>query len=71
MRSRWPACADALLETLQKDDVPKTELDDEVDRLVAAWQPPPLPDGAAAELTEVMTVEARRWGVDRLPERPE
>ena len=43
----------------------------EVDRLVAAWQPPPLPEGAAAELTEVMTAEARRWGMDRLPKRPE
>ena len=42
----------------------------EVERLVAAWQPPPLPDGSADELTRIMVAEARRWGMDRLPERP-
>jgi len=42
----------------------------EVERLVAAWQPPPLPDGAAGELTRVMAAEARRWGMEKLPERP-
>jgi len=42
----------------------------EVERLVAAWQPPPLPAGASGELTRVMAAEARRWGMERLPERP-
>lgn len=42
----------------------------EVERLIAAWQPPPLPDGAAAELTRLMAAEARRWGMEKLPERP-
>jgi trimethylamine--corrinoid protein Co-methyltransferase len=41
----------------------------QVDKLVAAWQPPPLPEGAADELTARMTAEAKRWGMDRLPER--
>lgn len=39
----------------------------EVERLLAAWQPPPLPAGTAAELERVMTAEARRRGLDRLP----
>ena len=42
----------------------------EVERLVAAWQPPPLPDGVAGELTRLMASEARRWGMEKLPERP-
>ena len=42
----------------------------EVERLVAAWQPPSLPDGAADELTRLMAGEARRSGMEKLPERP-
>ncbi|HQL29881.1 MAG TPA: trimethylamine methyltransferase family protein [Thermoanaerobaculales bacterium] len=42
----------------------------EVERLVAAWQPPPLPEGAAGELNRLMAAEARRWGMEKLPERP-
>jgi len=42
----------------------------EVERLVAAWEPPPLPAGATADLERVMTSEARRRGMDRLPKRP-
>jgi trimethylamine--corrinoid protein Co-methyltransferase len=42
----------------------------EVERLVAAWQPPPLPGGCADELTRLMAAEARRWGMEKLPERP-
>jgi len=41
----------------------------EVERLVAAWQPPPLPEGVAGELTRMMAAEARRWGMERLPEQ--
>jgi trimethylamine--corrinoid protein Co-methyltransferase len=41
----------------------------EVDRLVAAWQPSRLGDEAKAELERRMAAEARRAGLDRLPER--
>jgi trimethylamine--corrinoid protein Co-methyltransferase len=43
----------------------------QIDRLVTAWQPPPLPEGAAEELTARMTAEARQWGMEHLPERSE
>ena len=39
----------------------------EVERLVASWQPSSLPDDAKAELTRLMTREARRYGMDALP----
>lgn len=39
----------------------------EVDRLVAAHQPPPLPPDVTAELRRRMEAEARRYGLDRLP----
>lgn len=42
----------------------------EVERLVGEWQPPPLPDGVAEELTARMAAEARSWGMGRLPEIP-
>lgn len=43
----------------------------EVERLLAAYQPSALGDDAKAELTRLMTGEARRWGMDRLPYRPQ
>jgi trimethylamine--corrinoid protein Co-methyltransferase len=43
----------------------------EVDRLLAAYQPSALADDVKAELTRLMTGEARRWGMDRLPYQPE
>jgi len=39
----------------------------EVERLVAAWRPPALPDDVRAELTRLMRAEARRYGMDALP----
>jgi len=39
----------------------------EVDRLVAAWRPPALPDDVRAELTRLMRSEARRYGMEALP----
>lgn len=39
----------------------------EVERLVAAWAPPPLPDDAREELVRVMESAARRAGLDALP----
>lgn len=41
----------------------------EVARLVDAWQPSQLGDDARAELVRRMESEARRFGMDRLPER--
>ena len=43
---------------------------EEVKRVVSAWQPPPLADGARDELTRLMAAEAARWGMDELPELP-
>jgi trimethylamine--corrinoid protein Co-methyltransferase len=42
----------------------------EKERLVRAWQPSRLPDSTKQELTRLMTTEARRFGMDRLPELP-
>jgi trimethylamine--corrinoid protein Co-methyltransferase len=39
----------------------------EVERLVAAYEPPGLPDDVSRELTRLMQHEARRYGMDRLP----
>lgn len=39
----------------------------EVERLVAAHEPPPLPDDVRRELRRRMEAEARRHGVERLP----
>jgi trimethylamine--corrinoid protein Co-methyltransferase len=41
----------------------------EVERLVASAAPSRLPEDAAAELERLMTAEARRFGMERLPER--
>lgn len=41
----------------------------EVERLVAAYQPPALPAEARKALVEIMAAEARRHGQDALPER--
>jgi trimethylamine--corrinoid protein Co-methyltransferase len=41
----------------------------EVERLIAAYEPSRLPDGTKQELTRLMNVEARRFGMDRLPEQ--
>ena len=43
---------------------------DEVDRMVAAWNPPDLPGEVVGDLVERMSAEAARHGMDRLPERP-
>ncbi|MBN1824706.1 MAG: trimethylamine methyltransferase family protein [Candidatus Eisenbacteria bacterium] len=42
---------------------------DEVERLVAAWEPPALGDDVRRELVRLMEGEARRAGMDRLPPR--
>lgn len=41
----------------------------EVARLIGAWQPSRLADDVKAELVRRMEAEARRFGMDRLPER--
>jgi trimethylamine--corrinoid protein Co-methyltransferase len=41
----------------------------EVTRLVGAARPSPLDARVRAALTERMAAEARRWGMDRLPEQ--
>ncbi len=41
----------------------------EVERLISEWEPPGLPETTERELIELMETEARRYGMDRLPER--
>lgn len=41
----------------------------EVERLIAAYEPSRLPDGTKQELTRLMQAEARRFGMDQLPEQ--
>jgi trimethylamine--corrinoid protein Co-methyltransferase len=41
----------------------------EVERLIAVYEPSRLPDGTKQELTRLMSVEARRFGMARLPEQ--
>jgi len=41
----------------------------EVERLIAAYEPSRLPAGTKQELTRLMSAEARRFGMDRLPEQ--
>lgn len=41
----------------------------EVERRIAEWRPPGLAEDATRELTRRMEAEARRSGMDRLPER--
>jgi trimethylamine--corrinoid protein Co-methyltransferase len=43
----------------------------EVARLVRAYQPSRLSEDVKRELTRLMQAEARRWGMDQLPERAE
>jgi trimethylamine--corrinoid protein Co-methyltransferase len=43
----------------------------EVERLLAGYRPSGLGDDVKAELTRLMTREAQRYGMDRLPYRPE
>jgi trimethylamine:corrinoid methyltransferase-like protein len=40
---------------------------DLVDGLLAKHKPEALPDDVRAELVRIMTAEARRYGMDRLP----
>ena len=40
----------------------------EVDRLLTVYQPPELPDRLRTDLTKLMEREARRYGLDRLPD---
>ena len=42
----------------------------EVERLVSAWEPVGLPETTQTELIGLMEAEARRYGMDHLPERP-
>jgi trimethylamine--corrinoid protein Co-methyltransferase len=42
----------------------------EVEKLLAAYQPSALADDVKTELTRLMTREAQRYGMDRLPCRP-
>ncbi len=39
----------------------------EVERLVASWEPSPLPDEVKSEMTRLMKQEAKRYGKDSLP----
>ncbi len=39
----------------------------EVERLLAAWKAPALPEDVRAELTRLMRAEAKRFGMDALP----
>ena len=41
----------------------------EVDRLIGEYQPSRLPDDVKRELTRLMTNEARRYGMQSLPDR--
>jgi trimethylamine--corrinoid protein Co-methyltransferase len=41
----------------------------EVDRLVDSYTPSRLPEDVKTELDRLMTAEARRYGMDRLPDR--
>jgi trimethylamine--corrinoid protein Co-methyltransferase len=41
----------------------------EVERLVSSYTPSSLPDDVTSELTRLMTSEARRFGMDALPDR--
>jgi len=41
----------------------------EVEKLVDSYQPSSLPDQVKSELDRLMTAEARRFGMDRLPDR--
>jgi trimethylamine--corrinoid protein Co-methyltransferase len=41
----------------------------EIERLLASYEPPPLADDVVGELTRLMESEARRCGMDDLPER--
>ncbi len=43
----------------------------EVDRLLSAWTPSPLAPEAKRELRRVMEAEARRWGLECLPDAPD
>ncbi len=42
----------------------------EKERLIASWQPSRLAEETKKELTRLMTTEARRWGMEQLPELP-
>jgi trimethylamine---corrinoid protein Co-methyltransferase len=42
----------------------------EVERLVKAWTPSRLAGERKKELRRLMEAEARRWGMDKLPDRP-
>ncbi|MBU0639581.1 MAG: trimethylamine methyltransferase family protein [Planctomycetes bacterium] len=44
-----------------------TRAHDEVERLVASYQPPQLPGAVSVELTRLMEAEARRYNMDKLP----
>jgi trimethylamine--corrinoid protein Co-methyltransferase len=39
----------------------------EKERLVSAWQPPRIGDAVRAELSRLMTADARKHGMERLP----
>jgi trimethylamine--corrinoid protein Co-methyltransferase len=41
----------------------------EIERLLASWEPPPLPDDVTHELTRVMEAGAAHCGMDKLPDR--
>jgi trimethylamine--corrinoid protein Co-methyltransferase len=41
----------------------------EVERLIASYTPPALPEDVATELDRLMTAEARRHGMEKLPDR--
>jgi trimethylamine--corrinoid protein Co-methyltransferase len=44
---------------------------DRVDRLLATYQPPSLPDGLQDEIRRIATGAARKFGMDELPPLPE
>ena len=59
-RSRWQE--EGALTLLQRAEY-------EVERLIDAYSPSGLPDEVTTELDRLMTAEARRFGMDALPER--
>jgi len=59
-RSRWEADGSRTLGERARG---------EVERIVASSQPSPLPDTMRSDLHDLMSAEAGRWGMDRLPDQ--
>ena len=59
-RSRWEADGSRTLGERARG---------EVERIVASSEPSPLPDTMRSDLHDLMSAEAGRWGMDRLPDQ--